>query len=344
MTDGSPEPVVTVERAARLFSIKRHEFDRRPRQLRAVDDVSLTIAPGECLALVGESGSGKSTLARLVLGLMPLTSGRVTVTGVDVQVASARELRALRRRAQIVFQDPYSSLDPRQSIESIVGEGLRGRSRAERRAAVHRVLDRVGLPPEFGRRFPHQLSGGQRQRVSIARALAVEPTFLVLDEPVSALDVSMQSQILNLLRELQDDLGLTYLFISHDLGVVRHVADRVAVMYLGKVIELGATEDVFEDPQHPYTQVLLSAMPSLDPKHRRERLKPRGELTSPIDPPDQCRFATRCFRAQEPCFAGHPPLGVGGTPEHPAACLYPGRDPDLRLVPSHASAARKERT
>src|SRR5439155_532039 len=228
----------------------------------------------------------------------------------------------VRRRAQIVFQDPYSSLDPRMSVGSIVAEGLRGLTRAERDVRVSELLDRVGLPPAFARRHPHQLSGGQRQRVSIARALAIGPEFLVLDEPVSALDVSVQSQVLNVLSDLQSSLRLTYLFISHDLTVVRHLADRIAVMYLGKLVELAPADELFESPRHPYTKALLSAMPMLDKAERRERIILKGDIPSPIDPPPQCRFAARCFRQTEICWQSVPPLESRGA-DHLAACFHP---------------------
>ena len=284
--------------------------------------MSLTIGKGETLGLVGESGSGKTTLARLALRLLPLTSGAIRIGGLDVHGADRRQLRDLRRRAQIVFQDPYSSLDPRMSVGSIVAEGLQGLSRDERNLKVSDLLDQVGLPPTFARRHPHQLSGGQRQRVSIARALAVGPEFLVLDEPVSALDVSVQSQVLNVLSDLQSNLGLTYLFVSHDLTIVRHLANRIAVMYLGKLVELAPADAIFESPRHPYTQALLSAMPMLDPSERRERIILTGDIPSPIDPPKQCRFAPRCFRQIETCWQTVPPLEPVGA-DHFLACFNP---------------------
>jgi peptide/nickel transport system ATP-binding protein len=321
----APEALVQVAGAARLFPVKRHPLDREPQRLTAVDDVTLEIRRGECLGLVGESGSGKTTLARLIMKLVPLSAGRIVVAGTDVDAASGRELRALRQRAQIVFQDPYSSLDPRFSVKRIVGEGLQGMPRSERDRTVREALERVGLPGEFADRYPHQLSGGQRQRVSIARALAVEPEFLVLDEPVSALDVSMQAQVLNLLRDLQEELHLTYLFISHDLSVVRHIADRVAVMYMGKIVELASAERLFSSPQHPYTLALLSAAPSVRADPTRRRLVPHGDPPSPIDPPAYCRFSARCFRASEVCRTSEPPLGTPARlPGQHVACFHPG--------------------
>jgi oligopeptide/dipeptide ABC transporter ATP-binding protein len=315
-------PLVEVEHLTKEFPVKKGAFGGGHSVLSAVDDVSLTIDRGETLGLVGESGSGKTTLARLVLRLLPLTSGAIRIGGLDVHDADKRRLRDLRRRAQIVFQDPYSSLDPRMSVGSIVAEGLRGLTRSERDRKVSEQLDRVGLPGAFARRHPHQLSGGQRQRVSIARALAIGPEFLVLDEPVSALDVSVQSQVLNVLSELQSSLGLTYLFISHDLTVVRHLADRIAVMYLGKLVELAPADELFESPRHPYTQALLSAMPMLDRAERRERIILTGDIPSPIDPPEQCRFAARCFRHTDVCWKSVPPLEPRGA-EHHVACFNP---------------------
>ena len=315
-------PLVEVEHLTKVFPVKKGAFGSGHSLLSAVDDVSLTIDRGETLGLVGESGSGKTTLARLVLRLLPVTSGAIRIDGLDVHGADKRRLRELRRRAQIVFQDPYSSLDPRMSVGSIVAEGLRGLTRAERDRRVSELLDRVGLPSGFARRHPHQLSGGQRQRVSIARSLAIGPEFLVLDEPVSALDVSVQSQVLNVLSDLQASLDLTYLFISHDLTVVRHLADRIAVMYLGKLVELAPADVLFESPRHPYTQALLSAMPMLDRAERRKRIILTGDIPSPIDPPEQCRFAPRCFRHTETCWKSVPPLESRG-PDHFVACFNP---------------------
>jgi oligopeptide/dipeptide ABC transporter ATP-binding protein len=316
------EPLVEIEHLTKVFPVKTGSaVGRGKSHLSAVDDVSLTIGRGETLGLVGESGSGKTTLARLALRLIPLTSGAIRIGGVDVHQADRRALRELRRRVQIVFQDPYSSLDPRMSVGSIIAEGLQGLGRAERQRRIGELLERVGLARAFARRHPHQLSGGQRQRVGIARALAVDPQFLVLDEPVSALDVSVQSQVLNLLHDLQEDLGLTYLFISHDLTVVRHLAGRIAVMYLGKLVELAPADDIFERPRHPYTQALLSAMPSITAE-RRDRIILSGDIPSPIDPPEQCRFASRCFRQMETCWTTVPPL-ERVEPKHDVACFNP---------------------
>jgi oligopeptide/dipeptide ABC transporter ATP-binding protein len=323
----STEPLVEIEHLTKEFPIKSGGgFGKAKSHLSAVDDVSVTIGGGETLGLVGESGSGKTTLARLALRLLPLTSGAIRIGGVDIHAADRRTLRELRRRVQIVFQDPFSSLDPRMSVGSIVAEGLQGLGRGERERTVGDLLERVGLHPAFARRHPHQLSGGQRQRVGIARALAVGPTFLVLDEPVSALDVSVQSQVLNVLHDLQADLGLTYLFISHDLTVVRHLADRIAVMYLGKLVELAPADEIFDQPRHPYTQALLSAMPSIAAE-RRERIILSGDIPSPIDPPPQCRFASRCFRQIDECWRSVPPLTEVSS-GHRVACFNPVPPPD----------------
>lgn len=261
----STEPLLTVNNLAKRFPVATDFFGRSTAFVSAVDDVSLQVQRGETLALVGESGSGKSTLARLILRLIEPTSGSVRFDGQDVLNSNKGQMQKFRRKAQIIFQDPFESLDPRMKGEVIVAEGMSDseRSKPERKARIAELLDLVQLPADAAQRFPHEFSGGQRQRLSIARALAVDPIFVVADEPVSALDVSMQSQILNLMRDLQDQLGLTYLFISHDMSVIRHMADRVAVMYLGRIVEIGPAAEVFSDPIHPYTQALLSAVPSL---------------------------------------------------------------------------------
>ena len=297
--------------------------------VHAVDGVSFAVGAGETLGIVGESGSGKSTVARLVLRLLDPTSGTIRVDGDDIARASRRELRALRRRVQIVFQDPYSSLDPRMTAQAIVAEPLRiaGRSKEIGRR-VAEVFALVGLGPEHESRFPHELSGGQRQRVGIARALVVEPELLVLDEPVSALDGSIQAQILNLLVDLQARLGLAYLFIAHDLAVVRHLADRIAVMHLGRVVETGTAGEIFASASHPYTQALLSASPEPDPEveRARQRIVLRGELPSAQDPPSGCRFRTRCWNAVDECAVAEPELVDRGQ-GHPVACFFPDAAP-----------------
>ena len=320
------EALVSVFGLSKRFVVN-HDFIGRPTSwLSAVDDVTLTIRRGETFSIVGETGCGKSTLAQLIMRLESADSGQVHFDGQDVLSAGRRPLRALRQRMQIVFQDPFSSLDPRMNVAQIVAEGMHSLdlNRAQRRSRVQELLELVGLPPGFGRRYPHELSGGQRQRVAIARALAVDPEFIILDEPVSALDVSIQSQVLNLLRDLQRDFNLTYLFISHDLAVVRHVSDRVGVMYLGKLVEVATNHELFSRPLHPYTQALLSAIPNpqADPHDRGERIVLSGEAPSAINPPRNCRFAGRCFRAIDRCREAEPPFEPArATSDHMLACF-----------------------
>jgi peptide/nickel transport system ATP-binding protein len=303
---------------------------RRPvAQISAVAGVSFTVARGQTFALVGESGCGKSTTARLVLRLLPATSGTVRFDGVDVLGASTAELRQLRARMQIVYQDPYASLNPRLTVGGIIADPLRVHGRWSDRGAerVQNLLEQVGLDRTDVNRYPHEFSGGQRQRIGIARALALEPDLLVLDEPVSSLDVSIQAGVINLLDELQRAFGLTYVFIGHDLAVVRHVADHVGVMYLGKLVEHGPADDVYDHPQHPYTQALLSAVPVPDPpaERRRRRILLTGDLPNPADPPSGCRFRTRCWRAQDQCAEHEPPLEVQRN-GHAVACYFPGAE------------------
>lgn len=293
--------------------------------VRAVDGVDLRVDAAETLGLVGESGCGKSTLARAVTRLVPITSGTVSYEGHDVTSLEGRPLRELRRHVRIVFQDPYGALNPRMTVGEIIAQPLRihrTHRRREQAARVEELLLTVGLGAESASRYPHEFSGGQRQRVGIARALALDPTLVVLDEPVSALDVSIQAQVLSLLRRLQDDLGVAYLFISHDLAVVRHLAHRVAVMYLGRIVESGPRDQVFETPRHPYTRALLSAVPIPDPLSRdtRTRIRVTGEPPDPAAPPTGCSFRTRCWKADQQCAAEEPVL-EGGT--HALACHHP---------------------
>ncbi|MBO8141356.1 MAG: ATP-binding cassette domain-containing protein [Firmicutes bacterium] len=322
------EPLVEVIGLKQHFPVRasfaERLLGRQTRWVRAVDGVDLTIARGETLGLVGESGSGKSTLARSILRLYEPTAGTVRFEGRDVTALPPRELRPLRRKMQIIFQDPFASLNARRTVEQIVGLPLaiQGMPRQEIRRRVLEMLDKVGLSPSHIHRYPHQFSGGQRQRIGIARALVVNPAFVVADEPVSALDVSIQAQIINLLQRLQAELGLTYLFITHDLSVVSYISDRIAVMYLGRIVELAPAGDLFARPLHPYTRALVSAVPRLGKRGgRRERIILEGNPPAPIDPPKGCRFYSRCFLPEknETCRSVDPPLAeVGGG--HRVAC------------------------
>jgi oligopeptide transport system ATP-binding protein len=320
------EPLLRVKNLVKHFPIKGGLFSREVARVHAVDGISFDIMAGETLGLVGESGCGKSTSGRCILRLIEPTSGEVWFQGKNVTTLDKRSLRALRRDMQIIFQDPYASLNPRMTVGSIVGEALiihkLAKSKKEREEKVAHLLETVGLHADHMRRYPHEFSGGQRQRIGIARALAVSPKFIVADEPVSALDVSIQAQIINLLEELQAEFGLTYLFVAHDLSVVRHISDRVAVMYLGRIVEITDRKSLYEDPQHPYTRALLSAVPIPDPavEAGREHVVLGGEVPSPLNPPAGCVFHPRCPIAIAECRQGVPELREI-KPEHRVACI-----------------------
>ncbi|GGI04511.1 ABC transporter ATP-binding protein [Egicoccus halophilus] len=320
------EEILRVEGLTKHFPIRGGVFNRQYGAVQAVDGVSLTIRAGETVSLVGESGCGKSTTGRCIVRLLDPTAGHVYFKGHDLAEMSKRQLRQMRREIQIVFQDPYASLNPRINVAEIIGEPLRiyGRYRNGGKDRVKELMRLVGLNPEHGNRFPHEFSGGQRQRIGIARSLALNPQLLILDEPVSALDVSIQAQVINLLEELQDELGLAYLFIAHDLSVIRHLSDRVAVMYLGHVVEFGTKQEIFQSPTHPYTQALLSAVPLTDPRLRgkRERIVLEGDVPSPSNPPSGCRFRTRCWKAEDICATEVPALVDRFGHGHPSACHF----------------------
>ncbi|HTC30480.1 MAG TPA: dipeptide ABC transporter ATP-binding protein [Candidatus Acidoferrum sp.] len=319
-------PLVEVRDLVKYFPIHAGLLSRHVADVKAVDGVSFDIEAGETLGLVGESGSGKTTIGRMLLHLLPATNGSISYNGAEITTMRPDDIRRLRRQIQIIFQDPYASLNPRMTIGEIIGEPLRIHGIATGRAAKDRVqelLRLVGLRPYSANRYPHEFSGGQRQRIGIARALAVDPKFIVCDEPVSALDVSIQAQVINLLEDLQAQLGLTYLFIAHDLSVVRHISTRVAVMYVGKIVELSTRDEIYERPLHPYTQALLSAIPIPDPvaERRRKRIVLTGDIPSPVDPPSGCRFHTRCPVAFERCTVEDPAFrDYGGG--HLAACHW----------------------
>jgi len=320
------ETLLRVRDLKKHFEIKRGFFWGEPAKVHAVDGVSFDLFRGETLGLVGESGCGKSTTGRLILRTIEPTAGEVTFEGVSIFQAGKAEMRALRQRMQIIFQDPYSSLNPRMTVEQIVGEGIvihkLAKTKADRRERVADLLSKVGLSPEQMHRYPHEFSGGQRQRVGIARALAVNPRLIIADEPISALDVSIQAQVINLLEDLQEQFDLTYLFIAHDLRVVEHISDRVAVMYLGRIVELSDSVDLYAKPLHPYTEALLSAIPIPDPTTKRQRILLEGDPPSPINPPSGCHFHTRCHKRFDRCDKEVPVLREV-APRHWVAChLY----------------------
>ena len=335
-----PDVVLRAEELVKHYPIKTGVIRRTTGHVRAVDGVSLELRRGETLGVVGESGCGKSTLGRLLMRLEEPTSGRVSLDGVDMHASSGAAMRKMRRDIQIVFQDPYTSLNPRKTVGDIVGEPFDIHPdvvpRGGRRRRVQELLDLVGLNPEHINRYPHQFSGGQRQRIGIARGIALNPKVLICDEPVSALDVSVQAQVVNLHEKLQDELGLAYVFIAHDLSVVRHISDRVAVMYLGKIVEVGTEHEIYETPTHPYTRALLSAVPVPDPRARevRQQIVLTGDVPSPANPPSGCRFHTRCWKATELCSREEPALverpdGNGG---HASACHYAEESAAERLT------------
>jgi oligopeptide transport system ATP-binding protein len=324
MTAEKNEVLLKVEDLKKYFPIVRGLFRRQVGAVKAVDGISFEVYKGETLGLVGESGCGKSTTGRVILQLYPVTSGKIFFEGQELTELDSESMRQLRPRMQMIFQDPHASLNPRMSVYSIIGEPLaehsvvRGR---ERKARVNELLELVGLSPDYANRYPHEFSGGQRQRIGIARALALNPEFIICDEPIAALDVSIQAQVVNLLEDLQSEFGLTYLFISHDLSMIRHIANRVAVMYLGKIVELADRDELYDNPLHPYAQALLSAVPSPDPviEEKRERIILTGDVPSPADPPPGCAFHTRCPIAVELCRYDNPAWREL-RPNHWAAC------------------------
>jgi peptide/nickel transport system ATP-binding protein len=319
----SVEPLLKIRNLRKYFPIRGGVFSRVVANVKAVEDVSFDIQPGEVVGLVGESGSGKTTAGRAILRLIEPTAGEIIFGGVDIAKVPKAKMREYRKEMQIIFQDPFASLNPRMSVGDIIGEALTIHNLAKGKAKEDRVaqlLERVGLNAGHMRRYPHEFSGGQRQRIGIARALAVDPKFIVADEPVSALDVSIQAQVVNLLQDLKEDLGLTMLFIAHDLGVVEYISDKVIVMYLGRIMEIAPAKELYRNPKHPYTEALLSAVPIPDPTIKRERIILQGDIPSPINPPSGCVFRTRCPIAVDDCKHVVPPLEEVG-PGHLKACI-----------------------
>ena len=340
-------PLLRARGVRKYFPIKRGVvFQREVARVHAVDDVDLDLMPGETVGLVGESGCGKSTFGRCLIRLHDLTDGTIEFDGHDISTLDRKQMRPLRREIQMVFQDPYASLNPRKRVGTIIGDPLRIHgvgARGDVNKRVQELLELVGLSPEHYNRYPHEFSGGQRQRIGVARAIALEPKLLIADEPVSALDVSIQAQVLNLLRNLQRDMGLTLVFIAHDLSVVRHMCDRVAVMYLGKVVELAPSDELYSFPRHPYTGALMSAVPVPDPAGaKRERQLLAGDVPSPANPPSACRFHTRCPKAQDICSVDDPPLESKGA-TGVTACHFPLTLDEVRLrLPAALTAGVSE--
>ncbi|MDX3851861.1 dipeptide ABC transporter ATP-binding protein [Streptomyces sp. AK02-01A] len=341
----SAEPLLKVEGLVKHFPIKKGVLQRQVGAVKAVDGLDFEVLPGETLGVVGESGCGKSTMGRLITRLLEPSGGKVEFDGKDITHLGTGGMRPMRRDIQMIFQDPYGSLNPRHTVGSIVSapfklQGVTPEGGVKKE--VQHLLELVGLSPEHYNRYPHEFSGGQRQRIGIARALALKPKLVVADEPVSALDVSIQAQVVNLLDDLQQELGLTYVIIAHDLSVIRHVSDRIAVMYLGKIVELADRKSLYESPMHPYTKALLSAVPVPDPrsKTKSDRILLQGDVPSPISPPSGCRFHTRCWKATEVCKTTEPPL-ISLAPGHQAACHHPENAPDQRPQDTVSVASRE---